>query len=146
MFKRCLFLFLLISFSCMEIYASDDLEISNEYFSFTMPKKAKGTYSVEKEDNGIYIIEKISKDTDRGGFAFALKIYKDSHEYADMEDAKKIGELIVKSGEVYDVVLIHPREIYYGDGKKIERNYKRLYNFAPMVDIKGVGENKYIKI
>ena len=64
MFKRFLFfvfLFLLISFSGAEVWAHNRLEVSNEYFSFVMPKEAKGTYSVGKEDNGIYICEKISQ-------------------------------------------------------------------------------------
>lgn len=57
---------------------------------------------------------------------------------------KKIGELIDKNKKVYDVVLYQPREIYYGDSRKIAKNYKCIYNFAPNVDIKGINGNKYI--
>ena len=141
-----IFLFVLINFSCIEVPACNSLEISNEYISFVMPKETKGTYSVIKEENGIYICEKISKRRDQGGFAFGLKIYQNPDEYADMEDVKKIGELVDNNGKVYDVVLFHPREIYYGDGRKIERNYKRLYDFAPNVEVKGINGYKYTKI
>ena len=126
--------------------ACNCLEVSNEYFSFTMPKETKGTYTVGKEDDGIYICEKLSQKRGQGGLAFAIKFYKDPNEYADMEDVKKIGELADKNGTVYDIVLYHPREIYYGDGKKIEKNYKRLYDLAPNIEIKGINGNKYTKI
>ena len=148
MFKRLLFLVLfvvLISFSCSVVLSDDNLEVSNGYYSFNMPEETKGTYSVENEENGIYIIEKISKRRNQGGFAFGVFMYKDPNEYADMEDVRKIGELSDKNGKVYDIVLCQPREIYYGNGKKIERNYRRIYDFAPNVEIKGINGYKYIK-
>ena len=147
MFKKFSFFvfLLLISFSGTEVMAYNRLEVSNEYFSFVMPKETKGTYSVIKEDNGIYICEKISKRKDQGGFACGLKIYENSDDYAGMDDVHKIGKLVDKNGTVYDMVLFHPREIYYGDGKKIERNYKRLYDFAPNVEVKGINGSIYTK-
>ena len=145
-FSFSAFLFILICSFCIKALACDNLEVSNEYFSFSMPKEVKGTYSVEKEDNGIYIIEKISKMKNQGGFAFAVLMYKDPGEYADMEDVKKIGELVDKNSTVYDIVLCQPREIYYGNGRKIAKNYKRIYDFAPNIEIKGNNGNKYTKI
>ncbi len=148
MFKRLLFslfLLILISFSGMGVFANEELEISNEYISFTMPQKTKGTYIVDMFENGIYVCEKISVKKEQGGFAFGIKIYKNSNEYADMEDTRKIGELVAPNGTTYDVTLIHPREIYYGNGRRIARNYKRLYDFAPTVEIKGINGYKFTK-
>ena len=149
MFKRFsffVFLFVLISSFYTEVFAHNNLEVSNEYFSFVMPYETKGTYSVDKEENGIYICEKISKRRGQGGFAFGVLMYKNPNDYADMEDVKKIGELTDKNGTVYDIVLCHPREIYYGNGRKIAKNYNRIYDFAPNIEIKGINGNKYIKI
>ena len=147
MFKRFLFLVLFISiiFSCTEVFAGSSMQVSNNYFSVVMPKDTKGTYSVSKEDNGIYIYEKISAKEGTGGFAFCIKIYKAPKDYATLEDTKKIGELVAKNGVTYDMVLIQPREIYYGEGEKIAKNYSRLYDYAPNAEIKGVNGNKYIK-
>lgn len=69
--------------------AGNNSEISNDYFSFTMPKDTKNTYSVNKEDNGIYISEKKSAKAGLGGFAFGLALYDDPKDYADMEDSRK---------------------------------------------------------
>ncbi len=140
-------IFIFIVSSYTNVFAADkSLIVSNDYFSFTMPKKTKGTYIAAKEKNGIYILEKISKERNQGGFAFSILMYKNPNEYADMEDVKKIGELIDKNNNVYDIVLYRPREIYYGDGRKIAKNYKRIYDFAPNVEIKGINGNKYINI
>lgn len=146
MFKRfsfLMFLLVLINFSYTSVFAC---EVSNEYFSFMMPKSAKGTYSVIKEENGIYICEKISEQRGQGGFAFAVNFYKTPDDYADMEDVRKIGELADKNGKLYDIVLRQPREIYYGNGRKIAKNYRRLYDFAPNVEIKGINGNKFTKV
>ena len=145
-FSFFIFLFILISSFFIKVLAYDNLEVSNEYFSFSMPKETKGTYSVEKEDNGIYILEKISKKRNQGGFAFSVRMYKEPSDYADIEDVKKIGELVDKNNTVYDIVLYQPREIYYGNGKRIAKNYQRIYDFAPNVEIKGINGNKYTRI
>ena len=73
-------------------------------------------------------------------------MYKKPYDYSDMDGAKKIGELIDKNNTLYDIVLYQPREIYYGNGRKIAKNYKRIYDFAPNVEIKGINGNKYTKI
>lgn len=143
-----IFLFLFILTVCFQgnVLADDNsLTVSNDYFSFTMPKKTKGTYIAVNENNGIYILEKILKERDQGGFAFSILMYKNPDDYSDMEDAQKIGELIDKNNNIYDIVLYQPREIYYGDGRKIAKNYKRIYDFAQNVEIKGINGNKYIK-
>ena len=147
MFKSFSFLILFISiiFSCTEVFANDSMQVSNNYFSLAMPNDTKGTYSVSKEDNGIYIYEKISAKAGIGGFAFCIKIYKAPKDYATLDDTKKIGELVAKNGVTYDVVLIQPREIYYGEGEKIAQNYTRLYDYATNAEIKGVNGNRYIK-
>lgn len=146
MLKKFVYLMLVLGF-CSSVSAGNikDVEISNDYFSFTMPNKIKNACVVEKEDNGIFVIEKISAKSKEGGFAFGLQIYDNPEDYADMEDGRKIGELTDKKGKVYDVILIKPREIYYADGRKAAKNYQRLYDFADDVDIKGVNGNKYVK-
>ena len=121
------------------------LEISNNYFSFTMPYETKGTYNVSKEDNGIFICEKVSEELEIGGFAFGLQIYKNPGDYADIQGNRKLGELTDKNGKVYDMVLIRPTEIQYADGEKIKENYERLYDAGDNVEIKGINGSKYVK-
>lgn len=131
--------------SSAAIAGNNNLEISNGYFSLIMPNETKNTYSAEKIENGIYISEKISAKSGLGGFAFGLKIFKSPKDYADNEDYKKIGELTDKKGNLYDMVLIKPRELYYGDGEVIAENFARLYDYADNVEIKGVNGSKYFK-
>ena len=119
--------------------------ISNRYFSLTVPKEVKNMYKTEKMDKGIYICEKISTKSGEGGFAFALKIYREPKDYADMEKVRKIGELVDKKGTIYDMVLIRPTEIRYGEGKTIEENYSRLYKLGDNIEINGVNGYKYFK-
>ena len=153
MLKRfCIFLFVfvLMSFSYSKVLATnnDVLEISNDYFSFTMPEETKGTYVVQKRDNGIFIIEKFSEKSGEGGFAFGLQIFKEPKDYAheaDIDKFIKIGELTDTKGTIYDMVLIKPIEIICGDGEPIESNFNRLYDFGDNVDVKAINGNKYIK-
>lgn len=146
--KFVVLLFIFIFIGCFYSKASAEgsySEVSNNYFSFTMPEDTKNIYSATKEGGGIDIFEKASKKEGKGGFAFGLKIYKNPKDYVGLEDAKKIGELTDKNGNTYDMVLIHPREIFYGDGANVEKNYNRLYNLAENLEIKGVGGAKYAK-
>lgn len=121
------------------------VEVSNGYFAFTMPAETEGTFVVQKNDDGVYICEKNSVKRNQGGFAFEINMYKNPSDYADREDYKKIGELTDKKGTVYDVILVIPREIYYGDGARTAKNYQRLYDFAPKVELIGVNGCEFVK-
>ncbi len=125
----------------------NNLVVSNRYFSFTMPEDTKGTYIVSKEDenNAIYICEKISMESNMDGCAFGVAIFKSPSEYADTPGNKKLGELTTKKGVVYDLVLLKAREIYYGEGKEVEKNFNRLYDTADKIEVKGINGNKYVK-
>ena len=129
---------------CFSLRASAET-ISNNFFSFIMPDDTKGTYTVEKFDNGIYIAEKISQKTEFGGFAFGLKVFKNPEDYATFDGFKKIGELTAKNGVIYDMVLMRPTDVQYGDGEEIKKNYDRLYEVGNNVEIKGINGNKYVK-
>ena len=65
MFKK--FSVLLLAIAVIMVFSTakatvnnKSLEISNNYFSFTLPAETNGTYTVNKENNGIFICEKIS--------------------------------------------------------------------------------------
>jgi len=137
----------LITCISTKVFAENKSEIviSNGYFSFILPNEAKNTYTIEKMDKGIYVCEKLSAKSGEGGFAFGLKIYREPKDYADMEKVKKIGELVDKKGVLYDMVLIRPTEIRYGDGETIEKNYSRLYDLGDTIEIKGINGYKYVK-
>lgn len=120
-------------------------KISNGYFSINLPNSLKGTYSVKKEDKGIFIYEKEAKKAGFGGFAFGIKAYKNPSDHAMMPGGRKIGELIGKRNSIYDMVLIQPTDVQYDYTKEISKSYLTLYNLAKNVDIKGVKANKYIK-
>lgn len=120
-------------------------EISNRYFSLVMPSDTKNTYVANKEDNTIYILEKVSAKKGIGGFAFGLKIYKNPKDYTDRDDCTKIGELTGKNGEIYDMVLMRPTDIMYADGEEIQKNFDRLYEIGNNLEIKGINGNTYDK-
>lgn len=110
-----------------------------------MPSDTKNTYTAEKRDNGIYFCEKVSKKTGMSGFAFGLKIYKNPNDYITADGNKKIGELTDKNGNVYDMVLVRPTDVNYGDGEKIQQDFTRLYDFGDVVgeNIKGINGSVY---
>jgi hypothetical protein len=147
MVKRIFVLILFLLINCININASEnsDLKISNKYFSFVMPEDTKGTYVVDKVDNGIYVCEKYSAALEIGGFAFGVKMFRHPKDYADIPGSKKLGELKDKKGILYDVVLMRPSEIQYEDTKEVQKNYNRLYDFGNNVEIKGINGNKYYK-
>ena len=119
--------------------------ISNNFFSFTMPDDIKGTYTVDKFDNGIYIIEKISEKAGLIGFAFGLKIFRTPEDYVTFDGFKKIGELTAKNGIIYDMVLVRPSEVELAEGEEVQKNYDRLYEVGNNVEIKGINGSKYVK-
>ena len=140
MFKK---LTVIMVLSCCFCLRASSETISNNFFSFIMPDDTKGTYLVEKFDNGIYISEKISQKTEFGGFAFGLKIFKNAEDYATFDGFKKIGELTAKNGVIYDMVLMRPTDVQFGDGEEIKKNYDRLYEVGNNVEIKGINGSKY---
>ena len=118
-------------------------EISNGYFSFTMPQKTEGTYIVKKQKNSIRIIEKTSAKLKEGGFAFGLHIFKNPAEYADFKEYRKIGELTDKKGVLYDVVMERPVENTYADEEKAVEDFLRLCDSANNIEIKGIKGSTY---
>ena len=144
-FSFFVFLFACLIITGLDAKAANSVEISNSFFSFSMPDELLGTYTVEKISNGIFISETTSKRAGIGGFAFGVKIFKMPNEYADMPGNKKLGELIAKNGTIYDMVLMRPTEIQYGEGKQTEKIYNRLYDFGNKIEIKAVNGNKYVK-
>ena len=124
---------------------NNGLEVSSAYFSFTMPPETKGTYVVENKNGGISVLEKLSVKEGSGGWVFTIKMCKDPKDYADNYDAKKIGELTDKTGKTYDMVLICPTEIYYGEGETIQNNYIRLAGAVEHLEVKGINGSKYVK-
>lgn len=141
-----LFIFVLANCFYLKAIAGNNSEISNWYYSFTMPKETQGTYVVEKSDKTtINISEKISQKTGKGGFAFGFRLYKNPGDYAGFDIYKKIGELTDKKGTLYDMVLIRPADVSYGEGETIEKNYNQLFELAENLEIKGVNGSKYFK-
>ena len=150
MFKRIFVFVLFFAFilvGCIDVKSAtnDNLEISNGYFSFKMPKDVQGIYVAKKEGNTVYIYEKISMESEKGGFVFGFKLYKNPSEYAGFDGYRKIGELTDKKGTLYDMVLIRPSDIFYGYGETVEKNYNKIYEVADNLEIKGVNGSTYKK-
>lgn len=147
--KIIIFLFIFVltvtAYSKASAQIDNCQEISNKYFSFTMPSNTEGTYIVEKRNNAIYIIEKTSAESGEGGFAFGFNIFKNPKDYAKLEDYTKIGELTDKNGILYDVILERPVENRCGDEEKTIENFLRLYDSAKNIEIKGVNGSIYNK-
>ena len=122
--------------------STKNIKLSNKLFSITLPQKAKGLYSVNKRDNGIFIYDKKSKKAGFGGFAFGIQAYKNPADHAMMPGGRKIGELTDKHKTVYDVVLVQPTDVQYDYVKGDAETYKVLYDLADDIDRKISGANK----
>ena len=121
--------------------------IKNRLFSISMPKELNGLYEVKKEKDKISIFHKKSKKAGFGGFAFGIKAYKKPSEHASLPGGKKLGELIDKKGQLYDIVLKYPTDVQYDYVKnsKPPKDFMQLYNLAEKVHIKGENGTYYFK-
>lgn len=145
--KKFIISFLII-FTGIYVFAdnlSNTNQISNKFLSISVPEELKGTYSVIKKYNGIFLYDKASKNAGFGGFAFGVQVYKNPKDHATMPGGIKIGELVDKKGVIYDVVLVQPTDVQYDYVNKKSESYDKLYFLADTIDttIKGVGKNKY---
>ena len=130
----------------MQIEKRDEV-IKNSLFSITIPKEFKETYTIKKTKNVIAIYHKISQKAGFGGFVFGIKAYKNPADHAVLPGSRKIGELIDKSGNLYDIVLKRPTDVQYDYTKssQVPKSYKTLYDFGDIVDVYGVKGSKYFK-
>ena len=120
--------------------------IRNKLFSITIPQELKNTFKAEKEKDKISVYHKDSKKAGFGGFAFGIKAYKKPSDHAVLPGSK-IGELVDKKGNLYDVVLKHPTDVQYDytKSKKPPKSFKLLYDLGDKVNIKGVNGSTYFK-
>lgn len=121
--------------------------IKNKLFSIAIPKELKNTYDVKKEKNKISIYHKESKKAGFGGFAFGIKAYKNPADHAILPGSKKIGELIDKKGNLYDIILKYPTDVQYDYTKseKPPETFKLLYNLGEKINIEGIKGSIYFK-
>ncbi len=146
--KKLFFIFAVIMFSLsiVCVKAKDtDIKISNGLFSIYLPEKAEGTYSLQKKSGGIYVYDKASKKAGFGGFVFGVKAYKNPADHAMMPGGRKLGELVDKKGNIYDMVLDQPTDVQYDYIRGESDSYKLLYNLAETVRIEGIKGNIYYK-
>lgn len=116
-----------------------DIEVSNGLFSFVLPRKLKKAFVVKKRNNGIFIYDKKSKKEGFGGFAFGVQAFKSPSDYAMMPGGTKVGELVNKKGNLYDIVLSHPTDVQYNYVDGESKTYSVLYEWGdtPEKDIRG---------
>ncbi len=121
--------------------------IKNRLFSVTLPNEFKGTYSAEVKKDTISVYDKAAKKAGFGGFAFAVRAYKNPSEHAMLPGGKKIGELTDGKGTLYDMVLKYPTDVQYDYTKSSEMpdSYKALYDLGETVNIQGYKGAKYFK-
>ena len=140
-----LFLFLITANNSALCRNNSDRIISNRMFSIAIPNSLNGTYAVNKSKDKIYIYDKASKKAGFGGFAFAIRAYKNPKDHAVLPGSVKIGELVSKKGEIYDMVLKYPTDVQYDYTKDEPLSYKNLYELGESVKISGVNKNQYFK-
>lgn len=142
-----LFIFVMAVVTNSKVYAGNGFgeKVANGYFSFVMPCETEGTYVVQRQNNAVYIIEKMSAKSGEGGFAFGFNIFKNPKDYADKEGYTKIGELTDKNGILYDMTLVRPVENICSDDEKAIENFLRLYDSSKSIEIKGVNGSVYNK-
>lgn len=121
--------------------------IKNRLFSLNMPKKLKNTYEIKKEKDKISIYHKKSKKAGFGGFAFGIKAYKNPADHAVLPGSRKLGELVDKKGNLYDIVLKHPTDVQYDYtiSPKPPEDFKTLYDLGENILITGIHGSMYYK-
>ena len=119
--------------------------VSNKLFSLTMPAEIKGKFLVKKKNNGITIYDKQSKKAGFGGLAFGVRAYKNPSDHAMMPGGVKIGELVDKKGNIYDMVLYHPTDVQYDYVNNVLEPYMTLYKLGEVVEINGKNGSTYYK-
>jgi len=137
----------MFSYSFAKEIKNNDKIISNNLFSISVPEKLKGTYRVEKKDNGIALYHKESRKDGFGGFAFGIRAYKTPSDYAMMPGGRKIGELVDNKEMLYDMVLVQPTDVQHNYLKYPNSNpsYNALYELGEVVAINGVKGSVYYK-
>lgn len=129
------------------VYANSNTIIKNKLFSLTMPSEYNGLYETEVKKDTISIFDKASKKAGFGGFAFAIRAYKNPADHANLPGGRKIGELKSKNGTLYDMVLKYPTDVQYDYTKntKPPENYKKLYDLGENTEIKARNGADYYK-
>lgn len=143
----CMLLTLLLTSSVVSFAAEKDTKISNRLFTINMPSNTKGTYIVKKKNNGISIYDKAASKSGFGGFAFGIRAYRNPADHAVLPGSTKLGELVDKKGNIYDIVLKHPTDVQYDYTKSVTapKEYKLLYDIGEQIEIKGNKGAKYYK-
>ena len=100
--------------------------LSNSMFKVEMPTKFDGLYDTKVKDNGIdfYDLECISEGNP--GWAFGVYVYNKPSDWAG-GPIEKVGELTLKDGKIYDVVIVYPTETQFGLDRPMPEKYKNLY-------------------
>ena len=131
--------------SCSNV--STDTVIKNKLFSITLPGELNDLYAKRVEKDRIEIYDKNSKKAGFGGFVFGIKGYKNPADHAMLPGGKKLGELVDKRGNLYDIVLKHPTDVQYDytKGTKAPESYKKLYDISNIVNIQGIKGSTYFK-
>lgn len=130
LFMILILIFLLIS--CNK--KNDDLDgkitsnpiLNNNIFKVNMPDKFSGLYETEVDDNSIDFYDIECKTEGYIGYVFGIAAYKNSSDWAG-GPIEKVGELSLKNGELYDIVIIYPTETQFGFDREMPDKYKNLY-------------------
>lgn len=145
------FVFIIIYFLSSNVFAfnnnSENVTIKNNLFSISLPQELIEFSEFKKEKDKIEVYHIDSKKAGFGGFAFGIKAYKNPADHAVLPGSRKVGELTDKNGVLYDVVLKYPTDVQYDYTKSSTppESFKRLYDIAESVDIKGVNGSTYYK-
>lgn len=147
--KKYVILILLLCLLTASVVFADNKSdsIKNSLFAIAIPEELTGTYEIKTEKDKISVFHKASEAAGFGGFAFGIKAYKNPAEHANLPGGKKIGELVDKRGNLYDVVLKYPTDVQYDYTKGVNppASYKRLYDLGKVVKISGVNGSVYYK-
>ncbi len=153
--KKNFIVFMIVVFGLQLSAFADDNTIENgkdkiiksNLFSIVMPKELNGSYFITKGKNKISVYDKASKKSGFGGFVFGIKAYKNPAHHAVLPGGKKIGELLDKKGNLYDIVLKYPTDVQYDYTKysKMPDSYKKLYDMGKVANIQASKGSTYYK-
>lgn len=103
-------------------------QTNNDIFAIKLDDKFNDLYDTVVELNYIEIYDKESENNGYNGLVFAICAFQNPEDWAGGPH-EKVGELSLKDGKVYDIIIGYPTESQFGfDTNEMPKNYKSLYD------------------
>ena len=101
--------------------ASESVTVECDKFSVSIPAKAVELCDIETAPDSISIYEKISH-ADGAGFVGSINLYENVHDYCNIPNFARGGEISYPDNTRLDIVLTYPSDVQYDFNSKESTN------------------------